>query len=90
MPYVGGCSSEPAFFALDYLVHYRADMVVGGQLLLQVRVLETLKAVLADPAAHGVSRQAAEAARQTFLETAGQALTAQGGQAAWLEKEFRR
>ncbi|TSA81144.1 hypothetical protein FNU79_15530 [Deinococcus detaillensis] len=90
LPYLGGCSSEPAFFALDSLVHYRADMVVGAQHLPQVVVLDTLRAVLADPAAYGVTREAAEEARQSFLELAGQALTAQGGQVAWLEREFQR
>ncbi|WP_161880297.1 hypothetical protein [Deinococcus alpinitundrae] len=90
VPYTGGCVTEPAFFALDYLVHYRSDMQVGEQRLHEVNVLETLRAVLADPAAHGLSRTDAEAARERFLEQAGQALVAQGGQVAWLEKEFER
>ena len=90
VPYTGGCVTEPAFFALDYLVHYRSDMQVGGRALSEVNVLQTLRAVLADPAAHGLTRADAEAARERFLEQAGQALTAQGGEVAWLQKEFDR
>ncbi|AWN23435.1 hypothetical protein DKM44_09505 [Deinococcus irradiatisoli] len=88
VPYLGGCVTEPAFFALDYLVNYRSDMRVGERQLPQVKVLETLQSVLAEPEAYGVSRADAEAARQRFLTQAGQILTAEGGQAAWLEREF--
>ncbi len=88
VPYLGGCVTEPAFFALDYLVNYRSDMTVGDRHLKQVKVLETLRAVLARPEDYGVSPADAEAARQRFLTEAGQALTAEGGQPAWLEKEF--
>lgn len=88
VPYLGGCVTEPAFFALDYLVNYRSDITLGRQTLSGVRVLDTLKAVLADPAAYQLTRADAEAARERFLVEAGQALTAEGGQMAWLEKEF--
>lgn len=90
VPYLGGCVTEPAFFALDYLVHYRSDMKLGKQELRQVNVLETLRAALANPAAYQLTRADAEAARERFLEEAGQALTAEDGQVAWLEKEFDR
>ncbi|WP_420594657.1 hypothetical protein [Deinococcus sp.] len=88
VPYTGGCVTEPAFFALDYLVHYQGDVSVGGQLFAQTPVLDKLRAVLADPAEYGATRADALAARSYFLEVAGQALTAEGGQVAWLEKEF--
>ena len=90
VPYLGGCVTEPAFFALDYLVNYRSDMQLGQQTLRQVNVLDTLRAVLADPAAYRLTRADAEAARSLFLVQAGQALIAEGGQVAWLEKEFER
>lgn len=87
-PYKGGCVTEPAFFALDYLVNWRADVTVDRQLHRGVQVLTLLKAVLADPEAHGVSAEEAQAAKERFLEQAGQALVQEGGQRAWLEKEF--
>lgn len=88
VPYRGGCVTEPTFFALDYLVNYRSDMTVADQELPQVVVLEVLRQVLADPAAYQVTCQDALAAKQRFLESAGQALEAEGGRVAWLEKEF--
>lgn len=87
-PYKGGCVTEPAFFALDHLVHWRADVTVGEQLHPDTPVLELLKAVLADPQRYGVSAEAARAARDRFLDQAGQALEQEGGQRAWLEREF--
>ena len=89
VPYPGGCVTEPAFFALDYLIRYRADVTVGGVLYPDAEVLPLLRGVLAEPAKYGVTPQAALAARQRFLTQAGQALSAEGGQVAWLEKEFR-
>ena len=88
-PYKGGCVTEPAFFALDHLVNWKADVTVGGSLHPGAPVLPLLKAVLADPQAYGVSSGDAQAARQRFLDQAGQALVQEGGQRAWLEKEFQ-
>ena len=88
VPYLGGCVTEPAFFALDYLVHYRADVTVGGRLYPDAEVLALLKNVLAQPHTYGVTLQAAQAASVRFVEQAGQALEAEGGQVAWLEKEL--
>jgi hypothetical protein len=88
-PYKGGCVTEPAFFALDYLVNWRADVSVGGKMHADAPVLPLLKAVLADPQAYRLSREQAEAARERFLDQAGQALVQDGGQRAWLEKEFQ-
>ncbi|GGJ60789.1 hypothetical protein [Deinococcus aquiradiocola] len=88
VPYRGGCVTEPAFFALDYLVKWRADVTVGGQAFTDVEVLPLLREVLADPARYGVSAADAEAARERFLDQAGQALVQEGGQRAWLEREF--
>ncbi|WP_407570763.1 hypothetical protein [Deinococcus altitudinis] len=88
-PYKGGCVTEPAFFALDYLVNWRADVMVGGTMHPGAPVLPLLKAVLADPQAYGVSAADAQAARGRFLDQAGQALVQEGGQRTWLEKEFQ-
>ncbi len=87
-PYKGGCVTEPAFFALDYLVNWKADVTVGGTLHADTPVLPLLKAVLADPQAYGVSAGDAQAAKERFLDQAGQTLIQEGGQQAWLEKEF--
>ena len=87
-PYQGGCVTEPAFFALDYLVNWKADVAVGGTLHPGAPVLPLLKAVLADPQAYGVSAGDAQAAKERFLDQAGQTLIQEGGQQAWLEKEF--
>ncbi|WP_407539327.1 hypothetical protein Q0M94_14320 [Deinococcus radiomollis] len=89
LPYKGGCVTEPAFFALDYLVNWKADVTVGGTLHPGAPVLPLLKAVLADPQAYGVSAEDAQAAKGRFLDQAGQALVQEGGQRAWLEKEFQ-
>ena len=87
-PYKGGCVTEPAFFALDYLVHWQADVTVGGQVHREAPVLDLLKQIMADPASYGVSPADAQAARERFLDQAGQTLEQEGGQRAWLEKEF--
>ena len=88
IPYKGGCVTEPALFALDYLVNYQADVVVAGQTYPQARVLELLRAVLQGPAAYHVSPAEAQAARERFVTQAGQALVQEGGRVEWLEKEF--
>ena len=87
-PYKGGCVTEPAFFALDYLVHWRADVTVNGEVHSDTPVLALLKAIAADPQSYGVSAGQAQAARERFLEQAGQTLEQEGGQRVWLEKEF--
>ncbi len=88
VPYRGGCVTEPAFFALDYLVNWKADVTVNGEVHTDTPVLELLKAIAADPQSYGVSAGQAQAARERFLEQAGQTLEQEGGQRAWLEKEF--
>jgi len=88
IPYPGGCVLEPGPYALDYLLRWRADVTVRGTLHPDTPVFPLLRALLADPAAHGLSPAEAGAARDRFLELAGQALTAEGGQRAWLEREF--
>lgn len=88
VPYKGGCVTEPAFFALDYLANWRADVTVNGKLHPDAPVLALLKAIAADPQSYGVSARQAQAARERFLEQAGQTLEQEGGQRAWLEKEF--
>ncbi|WP_291428391.1 hypothetical protein [Deinococcus sp.] len=89
IPYPGGCVLEPGPYALDYLLNWRADVTVRGTLHRDTPVYPLLRALLADPAAHGLSAAEAGVARDRFLELAGQALTAEGGQRAWLEREFR-
>lgn len=88
IPYGGGCVTEPALFALNYLLTYRADLQVGGQTLPQVPVADTLKDVLARPEHYGVSAAQARDAVERFLAQAGEALEAEGGQRGWLAKEF--
>ncbi|MGI8747759.1 MAG: hypothetical protein ACR2J4_05330, partial [Deinococcus sp.] len=61
VPYPGGCVTEPAFFALDYLVKWRSDVTVGGEMHRDTPVLPLLRALLADPAGHGVSLEEAQA-----------------------------
>ena len=87
-PYKGGCVTEPAFFALDYLVHWKADVTVGGRMHKEAPVLDLLKQIAADPASYRVSPAEAQAARERFLDQAGQTLEQEGGKRAWLEKEF--
>ncbi|WP_425147966.1 hypothetical protein [Deinococcus sp.] len=88
IPYPGGCVTEPAFFALDYLVKWRANVMIGEQPHPDAEVLTLLKAVIADPESYGVTTADAQAAKAQFLEQAGQALEQEGGQRAWLEREF--
>ncbi|ANE43731.1 hypothetical protein [Deinococcus puniceus] len=90
IPYPGGCVLEPGPYALDYLLKWRADVIIGGTVHADMPVFPLIRALLADPAAHGVTQAEAEAARERFLEVAGQALTAEGGQLAWLAREFER
>jgi len=90
IPYPGGCALEPGPYALDFLLKWRADVSVGGARHSGVPVFELLRDLLADPAAHGLTRADAEAARDRFLTLAGQALAAEGGDPAWLAREFGR
>ncbi|KQR08782.1 hypothetical protein [Deinococcus sp. Leaf326] len=90
IPYPGGCVLEPAPYALDYLLKWPADVTVAGTVYPDTPVFPLLRDLLADPARYGVSAEGAEAARTLFLETAGQALEQEGGQRAWLEREFAR
>lgn len=90
IPYPGGCVLEPGPYALDFLLRWRADVTVAGQVHADTPVFPLLREVLADPARHGVTRGEAEAARDRFLTLAGQALAAEGGDPAWLEREFGR
>lgn len=90
IPYPGGCVTEPAPYALDYLLKWPADVTVAGTLHPDVPVYPLIRQLLADPVAHGVTQADAEAARDLYLTLAGQALEQEGGQRAWLEQEFRR
>ncbi len=90
IPYPGGCVLEPGPYALDYLLKWRADVTVNGTPHPDTAVFPLLRDLLADPAAHGLTPEEARAARDRFLTLAGQALTAEGGDPAWLEREFRR
>jgi hypothetical protein len=90
IPYPGGCVLEPGPYALDYLLKWRADVTVRGEIHADTPVFPLLRELLADPAAHGLTRADAEAARDRFLELAGQALAAEGGDPAWLAREFGR
>lgn len=88
--YPGGCTLEPAPFALDFLVKWRADVRVAGRAFTDVVVLDLLRDVGRDPAAFGVTPDVARGARERFVRLAGQALEREGGDAAWLEREFVR
>lgn len=90
IPYPGGCVLEPGPYALDYLLRWRADVTVRSQRHADTPVFPLLRELLADPAAHGLTPADAETARDRFLELAGQALAAEGGDPAWLAREFGR
>lgn len=90
IPYPGGCVLEPGPYALDYLLGWRADVTVRGELYPDTPVFPLLRDLLGDPASHGLTREEAEAARDRFLDLAGQALAAEGGDPAWLAREFGR
>lgn len=90
IPYPGGCVLEPAPYALDYLLRWPADITVNGTVHPDEPVYPFIRALLADPERYGVTREVAEAARDRYLSLAGQALSAEGGDPAWLEKEFSR
>lgn len=90
IPYPGGCVLEPGPYALDFLLKWRTDVTVAGTLHPDAPVFELLREVRADPAAHGVTPGEAGEAAHRFLTLAGQALAAEGGDPAWLAREFDR
>ncbi len=90
IPYPGGCVLEPAPYALEYLLKWPADVTVNGTVHRNVEVFPFVRELLADPQQHGLTPQQAHAARDLYLTLAGQALEQEGGQRAWLEREFTR
>lgn len=90
IPYPGGCVLEPARYALDYLLIWPADVTVEGKIYENKQVFPFLRELLADPAAYGITKAEAEEGRELYLRLAGQALEQEGGEVAWLEKEFAR
>ncbi|WP_272976629.1 hypothetical protein [Deinococcus geothermalis] len=90
IPYPGGCVLEPGPYALDDLLKWPADVTVRDVLYPATPVFPLLRALLANPEAHGLTRAEAEAARDRFLTLAGQALAAEGGDPQWLAREFAR
>lgn len=90
IPYPGGCVLEPAPYALEYLLIWPADITVKGKRYPNEQVFPFIQSLLADPAKYALTRAEAEAARERFLNLAGQALEAEGGDPAWLAREFQR
>ncbi|CAM3745979.1 hypothetical protein DESA109040_21090 [Deinococcus saxicola] len=90
IPYPGGCVLEPGPYALDYLLKWPAELSVKGRAYPEQPLYPLIRELLADPAAHGLTLPEAQAARDRFLELAGQALEAEGGDRRWLEREFTR
>ncbi|MFC4425595.1 hypothetical protein [Deinococcus navajonensis] len=90
VPYPGGCVVEPGPYALDYLLKWTTDVTVAGVVHPDVAVFPLLRQLLADPAAAGLTLEQAQQARDLYLQLAGQALAQEGGDPAWLAREFRR
>lgn len=90
IPYPGGCVLEPAPYALEYLLKWPTDITVNGQTYSNKQVFPFIRDLLADPAKFGITAQDAAAARELYLQLAGQALEQEGGQREWIEKEFKR
>ncbi|WP_135228193.1 hypothetical protein [Deinococcus fonticola] len=90
IPYPGGCVLEPAPYALEYLLMWPADVTVNGKVYANCKVFPFIRELIADPAKYGITAQDAQAARERYLNLAGQALEAEGGQREWLEREFGR
>lgn len=90
IPYPGGCVLEPAPYALEYLLIWPADISVKGKVYANQKVFPFIKELLADPAKYGITAQESQAARDQYLNLAGQALEAEGGRIEWLEREFSR
>lgn len=88
-PNPGGCTLEPAAYALDWLVtKWRATVRVNGEAHEDVVVADFLKRVTANPAAFGVSEPEARQAVERFVTLGAQVLEREGGSAAWLAREF--
>lgn len=81
---------EPGPYALDYLLRWPADVTINGQLHADVPVFPLIRQLLSDPASHGLSLEQAQQARDLYLRLAGEALRQEGGDPAWLEREFER
>ncbi|GGK20896.1 hypothetical protein GCM10008955_12920 [Deinococcus malanensis] len=81
---------EPGPFALDYLLSWPEDVTINGQLHAGVPVYPLIRQLLADPESHGLTPAQAEEARALYLRLAGEALRQEGGDPAWLEREFER
>ncbi len=90
IPYPGGCVLEPGPYALDYLLKWPAELRVRDRVYPEQPLYPLIRALLADPAAYDLTLAEAQAARDRFLELAGQALEAEGGDRRWLEREFGR
>lgn len=86
--YAGGCSSEPALFALQHFASWRTDVTVKGTLYREVELLPFLKSLLTDPARYRVSEDEASEAVQRFLDACTPILEREGGERSWLEREF--
>lgn len=65
-------------------------MQAGGVAYQDVVVLDLLRTLLRQPERYGVTPQAAQHARERFLELATPLLEREGGRRAWLEHEFER
>ncbi|MFC4636875.1 hypothetical protein [Deinococcus hohokamensis] len=90
IPYPGGCVLEPGPYALDYLLRWTTDVTVAGVVHSNAAVFPLIRQLLTDPAAHGLRPEQAAQARDLFLQLAGQALAQEGGDPAWLAREFSR
>ncbi|MDO4264119.1 MAG: hypothetical protein Q4C67_07965 [Deinococcus sp.] len=88
VPVPRSCSLDPALYALDWVLHWSADIDVAGQLHPATPVFALLRRILHDPAAYGVSPAEAQAAAERFTAQAAAALEAEGGRREWLEREF--
>lgn len=88
VPVPRSCSLDPALYALDWVLHWAADVEVAGQRHTAAPVFPLLRQILADPAAYGVSPAEAQAAAQRFSAQAGAAVEAEGGRREWVTREF--
>ncbi len=86
--YGGGCTTEPALFALNHFVTWRTDVTVNGVRFADVALLPFLQDLLAAPEPHGVSAEDAREAARRFVDLTAPLLEREGGRRAWLEREF--
>ncbi len=89
IPYLGGCVTEPAPYALEYLLKWPADITVKGKVYENKPVFSFVQELLKEPATYDLTPAEAEAARDLYLDLAGQTLKAEGGNPDWLLKEFK-